>query len=53
MDSCVRGFHMYQEIWTPVSGEYLIVNEKEDNIQKTERRCGWPRASHNFMSVYH
>ena len=23
VDSCVRDYHMYQEIWTPVSGEYL------------------------------
>ena len=31
VDSCVRGFHMYQDIWTPVTGEHLSCETEESN----------------------
>ena len=30
-DSCVRGFHIYQDIWTPVIGEELLCEREEGN----------------------
>ena len=34
-ESCVRGYHIYQEHWSPVIGERLIVNceQEEGNAQ--------------------
>ena len=29
--SCVRGFHIYQDIWTPVIGKELLCERKEGN----------------------
>ena len=31
IDSCVRGFHIYQDIWTPVIGEELLCEREEGN----------------------
>ena len=31
VDSCVRGFHVYQDTWTPLVGEELHC-EREENI---------------------
>ena len=31
VDSCVGGFHMYQDIWTPVTGERLSCETEESN----------------------
>jgi len=30
-NSCVRGYHVYQDIWTPVIGEQLVCEREEDN----------------------
>ena len=32
-DSMVRGHHVYQEVWTPITGEYLVCAREEDNLQ--------------------
>ena len=29
--SCVRGYHVYQEIWTPSEGETLICSRETSN----------------------
>ena len=31
MDSCVRGFHVYQDIWTPTTGECLSCQTEDSN----------------------
>jgi len=31
--SCVRGYHIYQEIWTPVIGEHLNCKRERDNTE--------------------
>ena len=60
VDSCVRGYHMYQEIWTPVSGNYLNCKRERDNTEDRHAVAvckpedvvvAWPQASHNFMPV--
>ena len=33
VDSCVHGFHIYQEIWTPVIGECLHCKRERDNAE--------------------
>ena len=33
VDGCVRGFHVYQEIWTPVIGECLHCKRERDNAE--------------------
>ena len=33
IDSGVRGYHKYQEIWTPVSGDYLNCKQERDNTE--------------------
>jgi len=33
IDSMVRGHHVYQEVWTPVIGEYLDCAREEENAQ--------------------
>ena len=30
-DSSVRGYHLYQENWTPVIGEKLVYEREEEN----------------------
>ena len=32
-DSMVRGHHVYQEVWTPITGEYLVCAREEENSQ--------------------
>ena len=32
-DSSVRGYHVYQDIWTPVSGEQLVCEREDGNPQ--------------------
>ena len=31
VESCVRGFHVYQDIWTPTTGERLPCQMEESN----------------------
>ena len=31
VESCVRGFHVYQDIWTPTTGERLPCQAEESN----------------------
>ena len=31
VESCVRGFHMYQDIWTPTTGERLSCQTEDSN----------------------
>ena len=33
MDSCVHGFHVYQDIWTPVMGEILVCRRETTNVE--------------------
>ena len=33
VDSCVRGFHVYQDIWTPVMGEILVCRRETTNVE--------------------
>ena len=33
MDSCVCGFHVYQDVWTPVMGEILVCRRETANIE--------------------
>ena len=30
-DTCVRGFHVYKDVWRPVIGEELRCQREEDN----------------------
>ena len=32
VDSCVRGYHVYQDTWTPLVGEELHCEREEENI---------------------
>ena len=32
-DSMVQGHHVYQEVWTPNTGEYLVRTREEENLQ--------------------
>ena len=32
-DSMVRGHHVYQEVWTPITGEYLVCARELKNSQ--------------------
>ena len=32
-DSMVRGHHVYQEVWTPTTGEYLVCAREVENLQ--------------------
>ena len=32
-DSMVRGHHVNQEVWTPITGEYLVCAREEENSQ--------------------
>ena len=31
MESCIRGFHVYQDIWTPATGERLACQAEDSN----------------------
>ena len=33
VDSCVRGYHVYQDIWTPLVGEEVDCKREEENIR--------------------
>ena len=33
MDSCVRGFHVYQDVWTPIIGKALACQRETINIE--------------------
>ena len=33
VDSCIRGYHVYQDTWTPLVGEELHCKREEENIQ--------------------
>ena len=32
-DNMVQGLHVYQEVWTPITGEYIVFAREEDNLQ--------------------
>ena len=32
LSSCIRGFHVYREIWTPVIGEVLTCKRQPSNM---------------------
>ena len=32
VESCVRGFHVYKDIWIPATGEVLICKGEDGNI---------------------
>ena len=32
VESCVRGFHIYEDVWTPVIGEVLICR-RENSVE--------------------
>ena len=32
-DTCVRGFHVYEDVWRPVIGEELRCQREEDNTR--------------------
>ena len=32
-DSMVRGYHIYQNVWTPTVGEHLLCVREEDNAE--------------------
>ena len=32
VDSCVQGYHVYQDTWTPLVGEELHCEREEENI---------------------
>ena len=32
LDSCIRGYHVYNEIWTAVLGEVLITDRELHNV---------------------
>ena len=33
MDSCVRGFHVYQDVWNPIIGKVLACRRQTTNIE--------------------
>lgn len=33
VESCVRGFHVYQDVWAPVIGEILICQRETGNLE--------------------
>ena len=33
MDSCMRGFHVYQDVWTLIIGEVLACRRETTNIE--------------------
>ena len=33
VESCVRGFHVYQDVWVPVIGETLPCRRETDNSE--------------------
>ena len=33
MESCVHGFHVYQDVWLPVMGETLLCHRETDNLE--------------------
>ena len=33
LDSCIRGYHVYKDIWDPVTGESLHCERKDRNPQ--------------------
>ena len=33
MESMVRGYHVYQDVWTPMVGEHLQCAREEDNTE--------------------
>ena len=51
-DTCVRGFHVYKDVWRPVIGEELRCQREEDNprdpyavaVTKSRTRGGGCRA---------
>ena len=47
-DSCVRGFHINQDIWTPVIGEELLCEREEGNPNDRYVNSGRPRSSPYF-----
>ena len=32
LNSFIRGLHVYQDVWTPVTGEVLLLNREPENI---------------------
>ena len=35
VNSFIRGLHVYQDIWTPVAGEVLLLKQESDNAHDT------------------
>ena len=33
VNSCMRGFHVYQDVWTPIIGEVLACRREMTNIE--------------------
>ena len=33
VESCVHGFHVYQDVWLPVMGETLLCHRETDNLE--------------------
>ena len=32
VESCVRGFHVYKDVWAPVTGEVLSCEMEDENL---------------------
>ena len=39
VDSCVRGYHFYGDIWTPSVGDLLACEVEDDNSYRCHK--GW------------
>ena len=49
VESCIRGFHIYQDVWTPVVGEVLGCRREMTNTEFEDRYAVAVYKSHQRL----
>ena len=52
VNSFIRGYHAYKDVWTPFIGEELLLRREPDNVKDRSAvavlKDGWPHSSKYF-----
>ena len=48
-DTCVRGFHVYKDVWRPVIGEELRCQREEDNPRAYQKYAMYIESNANLL----
>jgi len=53
MDSCMHGFYMYQNVWTPVMGETLVCQRETINTEDRYVVAVYCRVFNHLKKFWH